>query len=51
MHISQINPPVTMEEKLYSFKDIVKRKNKSWKYFGQYIEKFHLMSSEEKFKN
>lgn len=47
MHISQINPPVTMEEKLYSFKDIVKRKNKSWKYFGQYIEKFHLMSSED----
>ena len=47
MHISQINPLVYKRNKINSFKDIVVQKNKSTKYFNQYIEKFYVCNFSE----
>jgi len=47
MHISQINPKVTKEDKINSFKDIVKVQNKSERYPGNYEEKFCVINFEE----
>ena len=47
MHISQINPLVFKRNKIKSFKDIVVKKNRSTKYFNQYIEKFYICNFSE----
>jgi glucosamine-6-phosphate deaminase len=47
MHISQINPLIYKDNEIKSFKDIVIEKNKSTKYFNQYVEKFYICSSSE----
>lgn len=47
MHISQINPKVTKNTKIKSFKDIVKIQNKSEIYPGNYEEKFCVINFKE----
>ena len=47
MHISQINPKVTKEDKINSFKDIVKIQNKSERYPDNYEEKFCVINFKE----
>ena len=47
MHISQINPPVYNDKIINSFKDIVKIKDKSYKYFDKYCENFYLCDFKE----
>ena len=47
MHISQINPPVYDNKIINSFKDIVKIKDKSYKYFDKFSEKFYVCNFNE----